>query len=78
MAMKLGTKEVGRHFRLRHESADTLTTRIYFEGDPWIDSDVVGAVKAPLITKLEQHMDLEGHTSATSSYDFVLAPRRKH
>jgi catechol 1,2-dioxygenase len=62
------------HFILSHESARTLTTQIYFEGDPWIDCDVVGAVKAPLITKLERHRDAEGRSSATCSYDFVLAP----
>jgi catechol 1,2-dioxygenase len=61
------------HFTLSHERTRTLTTQIYFEGDPWIDSDVVGAVKAPLITKLEHHQDTAGRTSATCSYDFVLA-----
>ena len=62
------------HFTLSHEDARPLTTQIYFEGDPWIDCDVVGAVKAPLITKLERHLDAEGRSSATCSYDFVLAP----
>jgi catechol 1,2-dioxygenase len=62
------------HFILGHESARTLTTQIYFEGDPWIDCDVVGAVKAPLITRLERHLDADGRSSASCSYDFVLAP----
>lgn len=62
------------HFILSHERAHTLTTQIYFEGDPWIDCDVVGAVKAPLITTVERHYDAEGQSSATCSYDFVLAP----
>jgi catechol 1,2-dioxygenase len=57
------------HFILSHERARSLTTQIYFEGDPWIDCDVVGAVKAPLITKLEREAG-----SATCTYDFVLAP----
>jgi catechol 1,2-dioxygenase len=61
------------HFTLSHESKRALTTQIYFEGDQWIDSDVVGAVKAPLITKLERHEDADGRSSATCSYDFVLA-----
>lgn len=61
------------HFMLSHDSTRPLTTQIYFEGDPWIDCDAVGAVKAPLITKLERHEDADGHTSATCSYDFVLA-----
>lgn len=62
------------HFMLSHANARPLTTQIYFEGDPWIDCDVVGAVKKPLITKLEHHIDAEGRTSASCSYDFVLAP----
>jgi catechol 1,2-dioxygenase len=62
------------HFLLSHEHARSLTTQIYFEGDPWIDCDVVGAVKAPLITKLERHLGAGGRSFATCSYDFVLAP----
>lgn len=60
------------HFILSHEQARTLTTQIYFEGDPWIDCDVVGAVKAPLITRLEHHVDADGRSWATCTYDFVL------
>jgi catechol 1,2-dioxygenase len=66
------------HFILSHDNAHTLTTQIYFEGDPWIDCDVVGAVKAPLITKLERHLDGNGRSSASCSYDFVLAPSVGH
>jgi catechol 1,2-dioxygenase len=55
------------HFKISHEAASPLTTQIYFEDDPWIDADVVGAVKGPLITKLARHDD-----HATCSYDFVL------
>lgn len=58
------------HFKLSHEDAAPLTTQIYFEGDPWLDSDVVGAVKASLVTKLTQ-----GPSHATCSYDFVLPAR---
>ena len=58
------------HVKLSHENARPLTTQIYFEGDPYIDCDVVGAVKAPLIVKLERHDD----DGATCSYDFVLPP----
>ena len=63
------------HFLLTHDDAQPLTTQVYFDGDPWIDCDVVGAVKAPLVTKLEQHVDAGGSTSATCHFDFVLAPR---
>ncbi len=61
------------HFKLVHERAQTLTTQIYFEGDPWIDSDVVGAVKAPLVTKVVWE-DEDGSRRATCSYDFTLGP----
>jgi catechol 1,2-dioxygenase len=63
------------HFMLSHEGANPLTTQIYFEGDPYIDCDIVDAVKAPLITKLERQHGADGRSSATCSYDFVLAPR---
>lgn len=61
------------HFKVSHEDASPLTTQIYFEGDPWIDADVVGAVKASLITKLARHDDDRGGSYATCSYDFVLS-----
>lgn len=58
------------HFKVSHPSARALTTQVYFEGDPWIDSDVVGAVKDSLVTPL-----LRGGEAQTGcSYDFVLAP----
>jgi protocatechuate 3,4-dioxygenase beta subunit len=55
------------HFKISHAQASPLTTQIYFEGDPWLDADVVGAVKASLVTKLTS-----GPSHATCSYDFVL------
>lgn len=61
------------HFKISHEAASPLTTQIYFEDDPWIDADVVGAVKASLITKLARHGD-----HAMCSYDFVLPPSQGH
>jgi len=61
------------HFKLSHDAAAPLTTQIYFEGDPYLDSDVAGAVKESLVTKLARHDD-EGRAYATCSYDFVLVP----
>jgi catechol 1,2-dioxygenase len=43
------------HFRITHDSCDPLTTQLFFTGDPWIDSDVVGAVKQSLIVTLQKH-----------------------
>ncbi|HEU5447888.1 MAG TPA: catechol 1,2-dioxygenase, partial [Acidimicrobiia bacterium] len=61
------------HFKLSHDQAAPLTTQIYFEGDPWLDSDVVGAAKESLATKLTWDEDADGRRSATCSYDFVLS-----
>ena len=70
------------HLRITDENCETLTTQIFLAGDPWIDSDVVGAVKGSLVVGLEKHdilADLRKLGLArpyyTLSYDFVL-PRR--
>ncbi len=62
------------HFKLGHPSARPLTTQIYFEGDPWIDSDVVGAVKDSLVTRLLP----DGDDRVTCSFEFVLHRRDDH
>ncbi len=59
------------HFKVSHPSARALTTQVYFEGDPWIDSVVVGAVKDSLVTPLVR----DGEAETRCSYDFVLAQR---
>lgn len=59
------------HLKLSHEGHRPLTTQLYFEGDPWLDSDVVvGATKPSLITPLVRN----GKAAARCSYDFVLEP----
>jgi catechol 1,2-dioxygenase len=69
------------HLRLTHQGYQTLTTQIFVAGDPWIDSDVVGAVKGPLVANLQKHDDpadlrKQGLTRPyyTLAYDFVLPP----
>ena len=57
------------HFKLSHDGFRPWTTQIYFEGDPWLDSDVVEAVKPELVIKLDRNAD-----SAIGTYDFVLQP----
>ena len=57
------------HLKLSHPACRPLTTQIYFEGDPYIDSDVVGAVKDSLIVELVRH----GEAETRCSYDFVLS-----
>ncbi|HVN91869.1 MAG TPA: dioxygenase [Candidatus Binataceae bacterium] len=68
------------HFRLSHPGHETLTTQLFVAGDPYIDSDVVGAVKAPLVIKFERHekpAELRerglDRPFYTARYDFVLA-----
>ncbi|HET7487869.1 MAG TPA: dioxygenase [Acidimicrobiales bacterium] len=58
------------HFKLSHPTCQSITTQIYFEGDPYIDSDVVGAVKDSLIVSLVRN----GEAETRCSYDFVLVP----
>ena len=58
------------HLKLSHEAAAPLTTQIYFDGDRFLDSDVVGAVKPSLVTKLMRHVGEDAY--ARCSYDFVL------
>lgn len=67
------------HFRISHPGFESLTTQLFVAGDPWIDSDVVGAVKQPLVVNFERHDDpvevkargLE-KPFRTAQYDFVL------
>ena len=59
------------HFKVSHPACRSLTTQIYFEGDPYIDSDVVGAVKDSLIVGLVR----TGEAEARCSYDFVLVEK---
>ncbi|MGQ0629870.1 MAG: dioxygenase family protein [Sporichthyaceae bacterium] len=61
------------HFKITHPDATALTTQLYFADDPYIDSDVVGAVKASLVTKLDRRVGDDGQPYAACSYDFVLA-----
>jgi catechol 1,2-dioxygenase len=66
------------HVKVSREGFRPLTTQIYFEGDPWLDTDIVDAAKPALITRLEWHQDDEwsrrlGRPYCSSSYDFVLS-----
>jgi catechol 1,2-dioxygenase len=82
-------KAVGRHawrpahvhYRLSHPGFETLTTQLFIADDPWIDSDVVGAVKPSLVINFERHdkpADLrtrgQQRPFRSARYDFILAP----
>lgn len=58
------------HFKVSHPTCRSLTTQIYFDGDPYLGSDVVGAVKDSLVVGLVRTEVGE----ARCSYDFVLVP----
>ena len=58
------------HFKVSHPTCRSLTTQIYFDGDPYLGSDVVGAVKDSLVVGLVRTEVSE----ARCSYDFVLVP----
>lgn len=67
------------HLKVTHEGSQSLTTQLFLRNDPWIDSDVVGAVKQPLIVDLVRHEDpselaARGFTRPYYSltFDFVL------
>jgi catechol 1,2-dioxygenase len=67
------------HVRVSHEGHATLTTQIFLQNDPWIDSDVVGAVKTTLLVGLNKHEDAaelqkkdQKRPYYTTSFDFVL------
>ena len=57
------------HARVEAGGFTPLTTQVYFEGDPWLEHDVVGAARPSLATKLERSGD-----GCACRFDFVLSP----
>jgi len=58
-----------------------LTTMVYFEGDPWLDSDAIGGVKDSLVVPVERRDGPEALAAqgmdrpfATCSFDMRLRP----
>lgn len=83
-------KRIGRHafrpahvhVRLSAPGFETLTTQLYFAGDPWLDSDVVGAVKDSLVIAPVRHEDPDefrgrglGRPYYAATFDFTLHPQ---
>jgi len=67
------------HVRVSHEGHTTLTTQIFLQNDPWIDSDVVGAVKSSLCVALGKQEDAselrkkeQKRPYYTATFDFDL------
>jgi hydroxyquinol 1,2-dioxygenase len=65
------------HFLIHAEGFQTLTTHIFREPDPYLDSDVVFGVRSSLIGKFERHDGgpLADTPYFTLSQRFVLAPQ---
>ncbi len=70
------------HFLIRAPGFHTLTTHIFRDGDPYLDSDVVFGVRSSLIGRFERHAPgraPDGSTMAlpfhTLDQEFVLAPQ---
>ena len=58
------------HLKLSAPGHRTLTTQVFFEGDPWLDRDVVaGADKPSLVTGLRHE-----NGAAHATFDLVLEP----
>lgn len=62
------------HFKVSQPGYRTLTTQLFFSGDPYLGSDAGNAVKPNLIIPLEKITGQDG-TSFQARYDFVLEPQ---
>lgn len=70
---------LGRHFfrpahvhvKLRHPDFVGLTSQLYFDDDPYLDSDVANAVRDDFVLKLRRR-DAEGGVRYEAIYEFVL------
>lgn len=69
------------HFKISHPGFKSVTTMLFIDGDPWENSDSIGAVKKSLMLKLEECNDPDEKLRRgidgkfyTSKYDFILSP----
>lgn len=60
------------HFKVDAPGHLRLTTQVYFASDPWLDQDVVGAVKPSLVTELHKATDTDNY-AYTCRFDFALS-----
>ena len=61
------------HFMVKAEGFKDLTTHAFIDGDPYLDSDTVFAVKESLIRKLENSTDPEdGSNCKTLEFNIVM------
>ncbi|MEU9380564.1 dioxygenase [Streptomyces sp. NPDC048279] len=62
------------HFRITAEGYKPLVTQLYFEGDPYLDSDCAEGVKQGLIIPLSK-TDVDGDSWTHGEFTFVLQPQ---
>jgi catechol 1,2-dioxygenase len=69
------------HFKFSAEGHHPLTTMVFFEGDPHLGHDAIGAVKGSLVRKLVRHGGEEemrsrgvGRAFATLQFDVAMRP----
>jgi catechol 1,2-dioxygenase len=61
------------HVNVTAPGHQELTTQVYFAGDPWLDRDVVGAVKSALVAELHK-ADEPDNPHYRCEFDFALVP----
>ena len=71
------------HFIISADGYETVTTHLFTEGDPYLESDAVFGVKDSLIKRFEKHNDPEAAAQRgvkapfyTVEHDFILAPAK--
>jgi protocatechuate 3,4-dioxygenase beta subunit len=71
------------HIHLKVDAPDhaPLITQVFFPGDPYLDNDTIGAVKAALVRPLAQHDDDRAKSERgldrpfyTTEFDIRLRP----
>jgi len=73
------------HLKVAAAGYAPLTTMVFFEGDDYLGSDTIGAVKDSLITRLEWMKDASeiaarglDHSFVTCRFDIRLSPSASH
>jgi catechol 1,2-dioxygenase len=61
------------HVKVGAPGHQELTTQVYFAGDPWLDCDVVGAVKPALVAQLRKVSEPD-NPHYRCEFNFELAP----
>jgi protocatechuate 3,4-dioxygenase beta subunit len=70
------------HFKVSAGGHETLVTQLFFQDDPYLDNDTIGAVKAALVASLEKHdseaeLRERGLSAPFSTCDFDIRLRRQ-